>query len=294
MLAEESPEAALRTTAARGRAAVRDGGSGTSWGTGGSGSCTSWSTAGTTVSGGSRTGRSTGRTAVGSRSCTSWGTTSTGSAIGGRSTVGGGSRTGRSTSTIRRRTATSRSRAAIAAWRLDVRAAALIRVDRRATRLDDHGFTTCRSARRGAAGLRGAAAPLMAMQQPGVRQAGHAHRGEHSTSHLDPSHRAKSPSLGNLEPGSSRPMERRCWSAEEFQAALMPPATRVAVQAAVTITPSRSIRPSNVRPSTDCFGQQRHRHRNPLTAHAAITMGALRQLHLAGLDQWIGATGTTP
>ena len=95
----------------------------------------------------------------------------------------------------------------------------MIRVNRRATRLDDHGFATCRSARRGAAGLRGAAAPRMTTQQPGVRQAGHAHRGEHSTSHLDPSHRTKSPSLGNLEPGSSRPMERRCWSAEEFQAA---------------------------------------------------------------------------
>ena len=97
----------------------------------------------------------------------------------------------------------------------------MIRVNRRATRLDDHGFATCRSARRGAAGLRGAAAPLMAKQQPGIRQAGHAHRGEHSTSHLDPSHRTKSPSLGNLEPGSSRPMERRCWSAEEFQAAFL-------------------------------------------------------------------------
>ena len=159
VLAEEtvkSLEAALGTTA-RGRAAVRGGGSSTGWGTGGSGSCTSWSTTWTTVRGKSRTSRSTCRAAVGSGSGTTWSTagatvrggsrtswgtswtavrgrsrTSRGTVGGGsrtswstgRSAVGSGSCTGRSTTTvttvIRWRTATGRSTAAIAAGRLDV------------------------------------------------------------------------------------------------------------------------------------------------------------------------------
>ena len=260
----KSAKAVLGTTAARVRAAVGGGRSGTGRGTGGSRSCTSrgrsWST-------------------VGSRSCTGWGATTVTTTI---------------TATICWRTATGRRTAIIAARRLDVRATTLIRVDRRATRLDDHGFTTRRGTRRVAAGLRGTTAPRKTMQKPGIRQAGHAHRGEHSTSHLDPSHRAKSPSLGNLEPGSSRPMERRCWSAEEFQAALC--RLRRASHFKRLLPSPRSghyDRQTYVRPQT-VSASNYHRHRNSLTAHAAITMGTLRQLHLAGLNQWIGATGMKP
>ena len=73
----------------------------------------------------------------------------------------------------------------------------MIRVDRRAARLDDHGFATRRSSTGGAAvRFCGPATSFVSMKQPGVSQAGHAHRGEHSTSHLDPSHRTQTPSLG--------------------------------------------------------------------------------------------------
>lgn len=245
----------------------------------GGGSSTGWSRGRTAVCSRSGTGRTGGGCTVGSGSCTSWGT-----AI--RTTV---------TASVGRSTAAGRSAAAVAAWRLDVRAAALIRVNRRAARLDDYGFTASRCARRGAVGLRGTTAPRQTTQQPGVRQAGHAHRSEHGTSHLDPSHRTKSPSLGILEPGSSRPMERRCWSAEEFQAAFLCRLRR-ASQFKRLLPASRpgQLRPSNVRPTSDCFGVHCLSGPCPLTALAAITLGTLRQSHLAGLNQWIGAAGTTP
>ena len=240
--ATETGQAALRTTAG-GRTAVRSG-SGTGWSTVGSGSCT----ASTSVRSAVR-----GWTTVGSRSCTSRSTTtSTGAAIRGGSgtsgsAVGGRSGTGWSTAvttiatttvtvatTIRWSTATRWSTAAIAAWRLDVRAASLIRVDRRAARLDDHGFTTRGSGtRRTAVGLSGTATSVVSVKQPSVSQAGHAHRGEHSTSHLDPSPSTQTPSLGKsrtwvvrthgTQASVSRGIPGSCRS---------PPATRVAVQAA--------------------------------------------------------------
>ena len=268
--ATETGQAALRTTAG-GRTAVRSG-SGTGWSTVGSGSCTASTSVRSAVRGwttvGSRSctswGTVRGWTAVGSRSCTGWGTvgsrsctsrsttTSTGAAIRGGSgtsgsAVGGRSGTGWSTAvttiatttvtvatTIRWSTATRWSTAAIAAWRLDVRAASLIRVDRRAARLDDHGFTTRGSGtRRTAVGLSGTATSVVSVKQPSVSQAGHAHRGEHSTSHLDPSHRTQTPSLGKsrtwvvrthgTQASVSRGIPGSCRS---------PPATRVAVQAA--------------------------------------------------------------
>ena len=153
-------------------------------------------------------------------------------------------------------TGASWSTAAIAAGRLDVGAASLIRVNRRAARLDDHGFATHGRTGCRAAGFRSTAQPPVARKKPGFRQASHTHCREHSTSHLDPSHRAKYPFLGNLELGSSRPMERRQSVSRGIPGSCCsPPATRVAVQAAVADTPFRSLRPSNVRPSTDSSSQ---------------------------------------